>query len=132
MDSKAKITIQTFEIPEILTTQTNAHSFTNQTTALQQSSGKCFSKFPSLRNQTNQKTNNNGQGQTGQKKYCRFCQKDGHTEEKHFALEKAEKKLKLAKARISEIHKDMDNQSPSQSASSKTKGTHLASTMSRQ
>jgi hypothetical protein len=50
-----------------------------------------------------QKPNNNGQKPTGQRKYCKFFEIDGQTEEKCFALEKAEKTFKIAKARISEI-----------------------------
>jgi hypothetical protein len=60
--------------------------------------------------------NNNGQRPTGQRKYCKFCEKDGHTEEK-CCIEKAEKKL--TKARISEIQQNSHEQSNAQTTPTK-------------
>jgi hypothetical protein len=50
---------------------------------------KCCTEFPALRNETSQKSNGNGQKPTEQRKHCKFCEKDGQTEEKCFALEKS-------------------------------------------
>ena len=78
---------------------------------------KCFTKFPALRNQSNQSSSgandNNQRASNGQRKHCKFCNKDGHTEDKCFALEKAEKKLKAAKSRINEIQEEENSSNQS-------------------
>ncbi len=72
---------------------------------------KCITKFPTLRNQSRQRPFNNCQKPTGQRKYCKFCEKDGHTEKKCFLQEKAESKIKQGKARKSEVQLNFIEQS---------------------
>jgi hypothetical protein len=71
--------------------------------------GKCFVKFPPLRPQ-NQRTNQNQQKQNNSAKpYCRFCEKDTHSEDKCFSLERVERKLKTIKSRVNEVQENSDN-----------------------
>ena len=78
---------------------------------------KCFTKFPALINQSNQSSSgsndNNQRANNGQRKHCKLCNKDGHMEDKCFALEKAEKKLKAAKSRINEIQEEENSSNQS-------------------
>jgi hypothetical protein len=73
-----------------------------------------FLKISCLKNHSSQWPNNTVQKQTGQRKYCTFCEKEGHTEVKCYTLEKTDKKLKLAKARISEIQQNFNEHSTNQ------------------
>ena len=65
---------------------------------------KCFTKFPQLRPQNNQRQNNSNEGANAGKKNCKFCDKEGHTADKCFILERAEKKVNSAKSRVNEVH----------------------------
>jgi hypothetical protein len=68
-------------------------------------------KFPSLRRQ-NQKNNPNNQRQNNAAKtYCRFCEKDTHSEDKYFTLERVERKLITMKSRINEVQENLRNSS---------------------
>jgi hypothetical protein len=67
----------------------------------------CLFAFPN-----SQKHNGHASKQNnGVRKYCKFCEKDGYTEERCFSVEKVERKLKAAKARINEVQDDSNDKS---------------------
>jgi hypothetical protein len=51
------------------------------------------------------------QKNTVEKKYCKFCEKDGHNGDKCFSWEKVERKFKAAKVRIYEVQDDNNGHS---------------------
>jgi hypothetical protein len=74
---------------------------------------KCFVKFPSLRPQ-NQKTYQNQQRQNNSaQNYCRFYEKNTHSEDKCFSLERVERKLKTMKSTFNEVQDNSENSSQS-------------------
>ncbi len=76
MDIRVKIKTPVTRTQEIIqATKTFCHKPGHQT-------DKCYTKFQALRNQLSQRSNTNGHKTTDQRKYCKFCEKDGHKEEK--------------------------------------------------
>ena len=61
---------------------------------------KCFSKFPALRPQNQQKQNNNQSQSSTAKKYCKYCEKEGHLTDKCYNLEKTLKKINASDKQI--------------------------------
>ena len=77
---------------------------------------KCFTKFPALRPQNQQKQNNNTQNQTNNaKRYCTFCKKEGHSTDKCFVLEKTVRKIKATNTNINEVQNDNNENANSSS-----------------
>jgi hypothetical protein len=103
MDTKDKITFLIINTTEKPVIQTNTPFAINQAIKWRNaSSNSLHHKINAIQNLVtlNKKQN------SGQIKYCKFCKKkDGHTGEKYFALEKAEKKIK-----ISRIKDQLNNQ----------------------
>ncbi len=67
---------------------------------------KCVTKFPALRHYNSQRQNNSNtqKPNNGAKRYCKFFEKDGHTEDKCCTWGKVERNLKAATPRINEIY----------------------------
>jgi hypothetical protein len=50
------------------------------------------------------------------KKYCRFCEKDSHSEDNCFSIERIERKLKAMKTKVNKVQEDKNT--PAQNAPS--------------
>ena len=71
---------------------------------------KCFTKFPALRPQNQQKHNNTNQGQSNAtKRYCTYCEKEGHLTDKCFNLEKTIKKINASTKHVNEVQNGQEN-----------------------
>ena len=75
-----------------------------------QSVNKCFTKFPALRPQNQQKQNNNNQGQSNTtKRYCTYCEKEGHLTNKCFNLERTIKKINASTIHANGVQNEQEN-----------------------
>jgi hypothetical protein len=60
----------------------------------------------------NQNQNGHGENSANQRRnitvkmLCRFCERDGHTDDRCFSMEVAERKLKLVKLKINELQEN--------------------------
>jgi hypothetical protein len=78
---------------------------------------KCFVKFLALRLPHNQNNQSNQRQNNATKNYCRFCEKDSHSEDKCFSLERVEHKLKAMKSRINEVQENTKHSPPNTTSS---------------
>ena len=66
--------------------------------------GEMFHKIPTAETTKQSTPNNSNEGaNAGGKRVCKFCEKEGHTADKYFVLEKAEKKIKSEKSKVNEV-----------------------------